>query len=60
MIDGAYNGLKLKTTEQAVISDNERAEAGFNLPIEILPAGGFEPLYRTTLSVQVCMGHPKC
>lgn len=52
VIDGAYNGLKLKTTEQAVISDNERAEAGFNLPIEILPAGGFEPLYRTTLSVQ--------
>lgn len=52
VIDGAYNGLKLKNTEQAVISDNERDEVGFSLPVEIMPAGGFEPLYRTTLSVQ--------
>jgi hypothetical protein len=59
VIDGAYNGLKLKNTEQAVISDNERDEVGFSLPVEIMPAGGFEPLYRTTLSVQVCMGHSK-
>lgn len=50
---GVYNGVKLRNTEQAVLSDTENlAGAGRELPIEILPSGEFQPLYRTTLSVQ--------
>eukprot|EP01018_Ginkgo_biloba_P022576 Gb_26967 [translate_table: standard] len=55
VIDGKYDGVKLQSTEQAIISDNDRGDVGFSLPIEVMPAGGFEPLYRTTLSVQVCV-----
>lgn len=50
---GVYNGVQLRTTEQAVLSDTENlAGAGRELPIEILPSGEFQPLYRTTLNVQ--------
>lgn len=52
VLKGAYNGITLRATEQAVLSDNERSEAGATLPIEIMPAGEFQPLYRTTLNVQ--------
>ena len=51
--NGTYNGMKLRVTEQAIISDNERSETGQSLPVEIFPAGEFQPLYRTTLNVQV-------
>ncbi|KAH7297844.1 hypothetical protein KP509_25G015100 [Ceratopteris richardii] len=49
---GAYDGITLRATEQAVLSDNERSDLGTALPIEIMPAGEFQPLYRTTLNVQ--------
>ncbi|KAH9308391.1 hypothetical protein KI387_036302, partial [Taxus chinensis] len=52
VIDGVYDGVKLNVTEQAIISDTERDGVGFSLPLEIMPSGGFEPLYRTTLNVQ--------
>lgn len=52
VLKGAYNGITLRATEQAVLSDNERSEAGATLPVEIMPAGEFQPLYRTTLNVQ--------
>ncbi|CAN6453491.1 unnamed protein product [Victoria cruziana] len=52
VLDGAYDGIKLKSVNQAVISDNERASYGFSVPLEILPSGQFEPLYRTMLDVQ--------
>lgn len=49
---GAYDGITLRATEQAVLSDTERNEMGTSLPIEIMPAGEFQPLYHTTLNVQ--------
>ncbi|XP_024370689.1 peptidyl-prolyl cis-trans isomerase CYP37, chloroplastic [Physcomitrium patens] len=50
---GVYNGVKLRTTEQAILSDTaDLSGAGRELPIEILPSGEFQPLYRTTLNVQ--------
>eukprot|EP00262_Sarcandra_glabra_P018336 TRINITY_DN6528_c0_g3_i1.p1 TRINITY_DN6528_c0_g3~~TRINITY_DN6528_c0_g3_i1.p1 ORF type:complete len:368 (+),score=65.58 TRINITY_DN6528_c0_g3_i1:85-1104(+) len=52
VIDGAYDGVKLKCTDQAVLSDNELEGSGYNVPLEIMPSGQFEPLYKTTLSVQ--------
>ncbi|KAG9452707.1 hypothetical protein H6P81_005611 [Aristolochia fimbriata] len=50
--DGAYSGITLKCTNQAIISDNELGTDGYGVPLEIKPSGQFEPLYRTTLSVQ--------
>lgn len=54
VIDGAYDGAKLSSTSQAVLSENgiDKNE-GTSIPLEIKPSGQFEPLYRTTLSVQV-------
>lgn len=52
VLKGAYDGITLRATEQAVLSDNERSETGITLPIEIMPTGEFQPLYRTTLNVQ--------
>ncbi|KAF3778257.1 Peptidyl-prolyl cis-trans isomerase [Nymphaea thermarum] len=52
VLDGAYDGIKLKSVNQAVISDNERASYGFSVPLEIMPSGQFEPMYRTMLDVQ--------
>lgn len=54
MVNGAYDGVKLNRVNQAVISDSGiEKNIGYDIPIEIMPSGQFEPLYRTTLSVQV-------
>ncbi|KAL5972556.1 hypothetical protein ACLOJK_039360 [Asimina triloba] len=52
VIDGAYDGVKLNLVNQAVLSDGGPQNSGFSVPLEIMPAGQFEPLYKTTLSVQ--------
>nr|XP_017248570.1 PREDICTED: peptidyl-prolyl cis-trans isomerase CYP37, chloroplastic isoform X1 [Daucus carota subsp. sativus] len=53
VVDGAYDGGKLKSTDQAILSDSELDKnIGYSAPLEIMPAGQFEPLYKTTLSVQ--------
>jgi len=54
--DGAYNGAKLNSINQAILSDNGGDKnSGYSVPLEIMPSGQFEPLYKTTLSVQVCL-----
>lgn len=54
VIDGTYDGTKLSSTTQAVLSDNKiEKRKGYSVPLEIMPSGQFEPLYKTTLSVQV-------
>ncbi|XP_076934074.1 peptidyl-prolyl cis-trans isomerase CYP37, chloroplastic-like [Bidens hawaiensis] len=45
--DGAYDGMKLKCTDQAIDKS-----IGYSVPLEIMPSGQFEPLYKTTLSKQ--------
>ncbi|GMN65897.1 hypothetical protein TIFTF001_034957 [Ficus carica] len=46
-------GIKLNCTNQAILSDNGLDKnKGYRAPLEIMPSGQFEPLYRTTLSVQ--------
>ncbi|KAK7405206.1 hypothetical protein VNO78_06405 [Psophocarpus tetragonolobus] len=53
VMDGAYNGAKLNCINQAIISDNGvDKNNGYSVPLEIMPSGQFEPLYKTTLSVQ--------
>lgn len=53
MVDGAYDGMKLTCANQAILSDSEVGKTtGYSVPLEIKPAGQFEPLYRTTLSIQ--------
>ncbi|KAK9269598.1 hypothetical protein L1049_001374 [Liquidambar formosana] len=53
VIDGAYNGTKLNSSEQAILSDNGvDKNGGYSVPLEIMPSGQFEPLYRTKLNVQ--------
>nr|DAD20853.1 TPA_asm: hypothetical protein HUJ06_022316 [Nelumbo nucifera] len=53
VVDGAYDGVKLSSTNQAVLSESGLGKnRGYNVPLEIKPAGQFEPLYKTTLSVQ--------
>ncbi|RWR84472.1 Cyclophilin-like peptidyl-prolyl cis-trans isomerase domain-containing protein [Cinnamomum micranthum f. kanehirae] len=52
VIDGAYDGVKLNCTDQAILSDYKVDNNGYKVPLEIKPAGQFEPLYKTTLSVQ--------
>ncbi|KAJ4813405.1 Cyclophilin-like peptidyl-prolyl cis-trans isomerase family protein [Rhynchospora pubera] len=52
VMDGAYDGVRLKCTSQAVLTDNEIETYGNSVPIEVMPSGQFEPLYKTTLSVQ--------
>lgn len=55
-MDGAYNGVKLNCTNQAILSGTELDKnSGYSVPLEIMPSGQFEPLYKTTLSVQVCL-----
>lgn len=52
-MDGAYDGTKLSCTSQAVLSDNTLDRSiGYSVPLEIMPSGQFEPLYKTMLSVQ--------
>lgn len=56
VMDGAYNGAKLNSVNQAILSDNGGDKSsGYSVPLEIMPSGQFEPLYKTTLSVQVCL-----
>ncbi|XP_060209399.1 peptidyl-prolyl cis-trans isomerase CYP37, chloroplastic isoform X3 [Lycium barbarum] len=53
VVDGAYDGMKLTCANQAILSDSEVGKtSGYSVPLEIKPSGQFEPLYRTTLSVQ--------
>ncbi|KAL4026534.1 hypothetical protein IC575_014966 [Cucumis melo] len=53
VVDGAYDGSKLSSTSQAILSENSQDKnKGYSIPLEIKPSGQFEPLYRTTLSVQ--------
>lgn len=53
VIDGAYNGIKLRSTDQAILADTGLDNnSGYSVPLEIMPSGQFEPLYKTTLSVQ--------
>ncbi|CAK9160212.1 unnamed protein product [Ilex paraguariensis] len=53
VVDGAYNGVKLSCTDQAILSDSGIGKnSGYGVPLEIMPSGQFEPLYKTTLSVQ--------
>ncbi|CAN0826410.1 Peptidyl-prolyl cis-trans isomerase CYP37, chloroplastic [Linum grandiflorum] len=53
VVDGAYDGTKLNCINQAVITDDGLDNKnGYSVPLEIMPSGQFEPLYRTTLSVQ--------
>lgn len=54
MVDGAYDGVKLNCTEQAILSDSKALmDKGYAVPLEIKPSGQFEPLYKTILNVQV-------
>lgn len=54
MVDGAYNGVKLNCANLAILSDGRMGkDIGYSIPLEIKPSGQFEPLYKTTLSVQV-------
>ncbi|XWS27964.1 hypothetical protein CRYUN_Cryun25bG0025400 [Craigia yunnanensis] len=50
--DGAYDGTKLNCINQAIISENDTDKNGYSVPLEIMPSGQFEPLYKTTLNVQ--------
>jgi hypothetical protein len=55
VLDGAYDGVTLKCASQAIIADNETGKNGYTVPLEVKPAGQFEPLYRTPLSIQVTL-----
>ncbi|GAV91203.1 LOW QUALITY PROTEIN: Pro_isomerase domain-containing protein [Cephalotus follicularis] len=53
VINGAYNGAKLRCINQAVLADSGiDKNSRYTVPLEIMPSGQFEPLYKTTLSVQ--------
>ncbi|GJN32753.1 hypothetical protein PR202_gb21276 [Eleusine coracana subsp. coracana] len=52
VLDGAYDGVTLKCASQAIIADSESGKTGYTVPLEVKPAGQFEPLYRTPLSIQ--------
>ncbi|XP_020273516.1 peptidyl-prolyl cis-trans isomerase CYP37, chloroplastic isoform X2 [Asparagus officinalis] len=52
VLDGAYDGARLKCTDQAVLVDSKLENSGYSVPLEVMPSGQFEPLYKTTLSIQ--------
>ncbi|GAV79867.1 LOW QUALITY PROTEIN: Pro_isomerase domain-containing protein, partial [Cephalotus follicularis] len=53
VINGAYNGAKLRCINQVVLADcGIDKNSRYTVPLEIMPSGQFEPLYKTTLSVQ--------
>ncbi|KAG6547222.1 hypothetical protein Mapa_011158 [Marchantia paleacea] len=52
VLKGKYNGIKLRTGEQSILCDDQGDGVGNTLPLEVLPAGEFQPLYQTTLNVQ--------
>ncbi|CAA7405709.1 unnamed protein product [Spirodela intermedia] len=48
----AGNFAKL-CASQAILSDNEADDGrGYSVPLEVMPSGQFEPLYKTKLSIQ--------
>lgn len=54
MVEGAYDGVKVNCSNQAILLESRLGkDSGFSVPLEIKPSGQFEPLYKTTLSVQV-------
>ncbi|CAM0906321.1 unnamed protein product [Alopecurus aequalis] len=52
VLEGAYDGVTVKSANQAVIADSESGKTGYTIPLEVMPAGQFEPLYRSPLSIQ--------
>ncbi|KAL2644810.1 hypothetical protein R1flu_012397 [Riccia fluitans] len=52
VLKGKYNNVKLRTGEQSILCDDQGDGVGNPIPLEILPAGEFQPLYQTTLDVQ--------
>lgn len=52
VLDGAYDGATLKSASQAIIADSKAGKKGYTLPLEVMPAGQFEPLYRSPLNIQ--------
>ncbi|XVF70952.1 hypothetical protein PTKIN_Ptkin11bG0203700 [Pterospermum kingtungense] len=52
--DGAYDRTKLSLSciNQAIISENGAENNGYSVPLDMMPSGQFEPLYKTTLNVQ--------
>nr|GME02732.1 peptidyl-prolyl cis-trans isomerase cyp37, chloroplastic [Ipomoea batatas] len=53
VIDGAYDGVKLNCANQAILTESRLGkDIGYSVPLEIMPSGQFEPLYKTALSVQ--------
>jgi hypothetical protein len=53
VLDTAYDGVTLKCANQSIIADNDNGKMGYIVPLEVMPAEQFEPLYRTPLSIQV-------
>ncbi|XP_026452575.1 peptidyl-prolyl cis-trans isomerase CYP37, chloroplastic-like, partial [Papaver somniferum] len=52
VLGGAYDGVKLNTVNQAILSANEEKSNGYSIPLELMPSGQFEPLYKSKLSIQ--------
>lgn len=52
VLDGAYDGVTLRCTDQAVLVDSKPEISGYSVPLEVMPSEQFEPLYKTTLSIQ--------
>lgn len=52
VLDEAYDGMTLKCTDQAILVNGKLKNPGYNVPLELMPSGQFEPLYRTPLSIQ--------
>lgn len=44
--------MTLKCTDQAILVNGKLKNPGYNVPLELMPSGQFEPLYRTPLSIQ--------
>eukprot|EP00270_Netrium_digitus_P006019 TRINITY_DN1814_c0_g1_i1.p1 TRINITY_DN1814_c0_g1~~TRINITY_DN1814_c0_g1_i1.p1 ORF type:complete len:475 (+),score=109.48 TRINITY_DN1814_c0_g1_i1:50-1474(+) len=52
LLKGAYDGVALQATSQAVIAEAREERLGTELPLEVMPSGDFQPVYRTPLDVQ--------
>ncbi|KAL3698067.1 hypothetical protein R1sor_012143 [Riccia sorocarpa] len=52
VLKGKYDNVKFRTGEQSLLCDDQGEGVGNPVPLEILPAGEFQPLYQTTLDVQ--------
>lgn len=50
ILKGAYDGVTVSATPQAVLMQG--GISGHEIPLEILPAGEFQPIYKTPLNVQ--------